>query len=617
MDTEVRSTSMERSFAVGDWLVEPSINRISTASEDIYLRPQLMEVLVYLADLQGRVATLESIHDDLWTGKVVSSGTIYNCIAELRQAFSKSGKKINYIETLPKKGYRLAPPIVAMPTSPGNHRTDNSIAIMPLVNRSGDADIEYLCAGISDEILYGLSKFKSLNVFSAASLKDQDLDVRVVGLRFDAKMILSGSLQKFGQKLRLGFRLDKVSNGETIWSDRYDQEMKDIFELQDTVARHVIGALTPALKSSYASEPMLDIAGTRNPDALNAFLLGKYALSRTTVESYDDAIACFEQAVTIDPTFARAHYRLYLSSYMKRRHFGAGQDALDKARTAAEDARKHGFQPAVPWVHIQRRLYRDTRLNYQELGLEAIEKLRDKDPEWGSFGYEQLTWVLSACGLFRATLDFAKRMLDSPAHNFEDSDADEEIPHYYAALGLYEEAIRQWSSIIQKDPARPLFRFERSVLYARTGQFDYAQNDLDVLVDGHHAYLARAFYHFWRDEKDRIPEYHERLLALRYVQPSYLLWTYAMIGDIESGVDQYERAVESASRSYIDFGNVRAMSRGKLPMSIVDDLEQHSGVQALLKKEGINEAWRTELIQRLNEIVDITGIHVQPDDQYR
>lgn len=610
--------SMERSFAVGDWLVEPSINRISTASEDVYLRPQLMEVLVYLADLEGQVATLESIHDDLWAGRVVSSGTIYNCIAELRQAFSKSGKKINYIETIPKKGYRLAPPIVAMLTPPGNHRTDNSIAIMPLVNRSGDADIEYLCDGISDEILYGLSKVRGLNVFSAASLKDQDLDVRVVGLRFDAQTILSGSLQKFGQKLRLGFRLDKVSNGETIWSDRYDQEMNDIFELQDTVARQVIGALTPTLKSSYASESILDIAGTHNPDALNAFLLGKYALSRTTVESYDEAIACLEQAVAIDPTFARAHYRLYLANYMKRRYFGAGQDALDKARIGAENARKYGLQPAVPWVHIQRRLYRDTRLNYQELGLEAIEKLRDKDPEWGSFGYEQLTWVLSACGLFRATLDFAKRMLDSPAHNFEDSDADEEIPHYYAALGLYDEAIRQWSRIIQKDPARSLFRFERSVLYARTGLFDYARNDLDVLSDGHHhhAYLARAFYHFWRDETDRIREYHERLLTLPYMHPSYLLWTYIMVGDVDNGVHQYERAVESASRSYIDFGNVRAMSRGKLPMSVIDSLEQHPGIQALLKKEGINDAWRTELIQRLNEIVDITGIHVRPDDHY-
>ena len=77
-----------QSFAVGDWLVQPDIDQISTITETIYLRPQLMEVLVYLAELQGQVATLESIHDDLWSGKVVSSGTIYNCIAELRQALA-------------------------------------------------------------------------------------------------------------------------------------------------------------------------------------------------------------------------------------------------------------------------------------------------------------------------------------------------------------------------------------------------------------------------------------------------------------------------------------------------------------------------------------------------
>jgi len=68
-----------------------------------------MEVLVYLANLRGQVATLESIHDDVWSGKVVSSGTIYNCIAELRQAFARDGDTLEYIETLPKKGYRLSP----------------------------------------------------------------------------------------------------------------------------------------------------------------------------------------------------------------------------------------------------------------------------------------------------------------------------------------------------------------------------------------------------------------------------------------------------------------------------------------------------------------------------
>ena len=332
-------TGTTRSFAVGDWLVEPSINRISTASEEIHLRPQLMEVLVYLADQHGRIATLESIHDDLWSGRVVSSGTIYNCIAELREAFSRDGKQLSYIETVPKKGYRLAPPIVAMPASHGNSRTENSIAILPLVNRRNDQAIEYLCDGIPDEILYGLSKVSGLNVFSAMSLKDQNLDVRVIGHRFGAQMILSGSLQESAQKLRVLFRLDDVSTGETIWSGRYDQQLNDILEFQDTVARQVINAISPTLDSGHTSEPILENVGTRNLEAFNAFLLGKHALSRSTIESYDAAIDYLEQAIAIDPSFARAHYRLYLTNYWKRRQFGAGQEVLEKARVAASNAK--------------------------------------------------------------------------------------------------------------------------------------------------------------------------------------------------------------------------------------------------------------------------------------
>jgi TolB-like protein len=607
-------TATDRSFAVGDWLVEPSINRISTASEEIHLRPQLMEVLVYLADQQGRIATLESIHDDLWSGRVVSSGTIYNCIAELREAFARNGKQLSYIETVPKKGYRLAPPIVAMPASEGNSRTENSIAILPLVNRRNDPDIEYLCDGIPDEILYGLSKVSGLNVFSAMSLKDQNLDVRVVGHRFGAQMVLSGSLQESAQTLRVIFRLDDVSTGETLWSGRYDEQLNDILEFQDTVARQVINAISPTLDAGSDYEPILENAGTRNLEAFNAFLLGKHALSRSSIESYDAAISYFEQAVALDPSFARAHYRLYLASYWKRRQFGSGQEMLDKARIAAENAKNNGYQPAVPWVHIQRRLYRETRLSSREMGLEAIDKIRERDVEWASFGYEQLTWILSAAGFFRATLDFAKRMLDSPASTFDDSDAEEEVPIYYSAVGETEKAIRLCSALIRKAPTRPYLRVERSILHARLEQYDYAQEDLEVLVEGWSAYLGRACYHFWRGEADIVRENHERLLAIPNNHPAYLLLSYSMIGDIDAAMVNYEESVDSTSRSFVDFGWIRATTRARLPMSVVDQLEQHPVFEALLKKEGIDDAWREELAERLNDMADITGIQVKEDD---
>ena len=603
-----------QSFAVGDWLVQPDIDRISTTTEDIYLRPQVMELLVYLAQLEGKVATLESIHDDLWVGKIVSSGTIYNCIAELRKALAQDGRNIAYVETIPKRGYRLASPVVSRPLEKNGNSGVASVAIPPLSNHSHDAGVEYLCEGIAEEILHRLSKINGLKVFSALSLKEEGLDSRVIGLRFAADHVLVGSLQKMGQKIRLSFRLDDVASGETVWSDRYDQEMSDVFELQDIVARQVVRAMSPALAIAEVENPVLEHSGTQSVEAFNAFLLGKHSVSKTTSKSYDDAIAFFQQAVTIDPTFARAHYRLFLANYMKRREFGTDDSYLENARVAAANAKKFDYKPAVPWIHIQRRLYRDTRPGIRELAVEALGKIRQQDLEWGSFSYEQLTWVLPAAGYFKATLAFAKRMLESPLHNYQDSDADEELPSYYAAAGQLEDAIRQLSGLIQKDPARPFFRMERSILYSRTGQFEYAQQDIDILSKGRHFLGAQAFYYYWQNQPGRVLEIRDQLLSIPDVHPRHLVYTNSLVGDFDAALECYVEAVNSKSQAFVDFGPLRVFTRAKLPPVVNEQLEQHEAFVQLSKKEGVDEAWRIELAERVNELTPITGIVIDPDD---
>jgi len=314
------------------------------------------------------------------------------------------------------------------------------------VNRSADPQIDYLCEGIVDEVLLRLKQVPRLRVYSAFTLKNEKLDPRVAGLRFGAATVLSGTLQQSGRRLRLTFRLDDVESGESLWSGRYDHEISDVLDVEDAVARQVSQALCPALGVESRNAPVPDRSGTQSFDALNAFLLGRHALSRMTEQSFDEAIRYFQDAVRIDPTFARAHYRLYLACHLSRRYWRRGQDRLEMARVAAADARRYGFRPPVPWIHIERRLYRAALPSTRELAREAIDKIVHYDPEWGSFGYEQLTWALAAAGLFVATRDFAKHMFDSPEHNFEDSDADEELPNYYAAIGEHDEAIRLWSN---------------------------------------------------------------------------------------------------------------------------------------------------------------------------
>lgn len=118
---------------------------------------------------------------------------------------------------------------------------------------------------------------------------------------------------------------------------------------------------------------------------------------------------------------------------------------------------------------------------------------------------------------------------------------------------------------------------------------------------------------YYQGNQADVQRHHEDLLRLPYAHPSYRLWTYCMIGDIDSGLDEYTKAVNDDSRTFIDFGNVRAMSRAKLPMTIVEKIEAHPRFKELMHNERIDDVWRDELVQRLNEVSDVTGVVVQPD----
>ncbi len=119
-------TISDTSFKIGEWSVEPNLDRIVSQSDSIYLRSQVMELLVYLSRKQGQVVSIDDLLNDLWKGKVVTDGTVYNCIAELRKALSQGSKSQVSIETIPKKGYRLVAEQIEFNDS--SHRLNNSSA---------------------------------------------------------------------------------------------------------------------------------------------------------------------------------------------------------------------------------------------------------------------------------------------------------------------------------------------------------------------------------------------------------------------------------------------------------------------------------------------------------
>ena len=144
----------------------------------------------------------------------------------------------------------LAADLKRLATAPSKEqpteKTSPSIAVLPFVNMSTDAENEYFCDGLAEELLNALSKVESLHVAartSAFSFKGKQTDISEIGEKLKVKIVLEGSVRKAGNRLRITAQLINVADGYHLWSERYDRQLEDIFDIQDEISLAIVAAL--------------------------------------------------------------------------------------------------------------------------------------------------------------------------------------------------------------------------------------------------------------------------------------------------------------------------------------------------------------------------------------
>ena len=183
-----------------------------------------------------------------------------------------------------------------------------SVAVLPFVNASPDPENEYLSDGITDELIDALSKVEGLRVASRTSvfaLKGKLQDVRAIGALLGAAEVLEGTVRKSGDRLRITAQLTSTDDGRLIWSQRYDRTLRDVFEIQDEIARTIVGTLR-ATSFSTLTQPIAR-RYTDNLTAYGLYLRGRYAWNKRSQEGVTEAIEYFEKAIAEDPAYALAY----------------------------------------------------------------------------------------------------------------------------------------------------------------------------------------------------------------------------------------------------------------------------------------------------------------------
>ncbi len=363
----------------------------------------------------------------------------------------------------------------------------HSIAVLPFVNMSGDKEQEYLSDGLTEEILNSLVRINELQVSartSSFSFKGKDTDVGTIARRLNVGAILEGSVRRSGRKVRITTQLVDTTNGFHLWSDTYDSDLGDVLKLQTEIATAVARALKVTLLENVAVTSAL--GGTRNPEALDAYLRGRKILfGPEDAKRLFAAAAAYTEAIRLDPgyTTALVSRSFVLNNYAA--NWAAGPAVNDGFAKAGDDARRAvALAPDLGEAHLALAYYYTGTL---DLARADEEYIRARSLAPGSAD------VLSLSGLFMTQMGRIEAGLADLLHTVQlDPLSFDPQGGYAYALYLarrYEAALAAYGHAITNDPNEKTLQSARGLVYCALGDFEHARSscqndsdDVDALV---------------------------------------------------------------------------------------------------------------------------------------
>ena len=290
-----------------------------------------------------------------------------------------------------------------------------SVAVLYFENQSGAKEDEYLRDGITEDVITELSKIRGLNTFSRPTVlafRDKAVTPAQIGQQLGAAYVLTGTLRRAGARLRISAQLIDTHTDFPLWSERFDREMKDVFEVQDEMARKIAEALRVTL-SPQELEALAD-KPTENPQAYDLYLRGKRYARRLTRQDVEFALQMFENAVAMDPSFALAYASCANACAMYYSFFSRDQVWVERAREAS--GRAVALRWDLPETHISQAWVLYAAGLYDEavrMVKKAIERKRDCDG-----AYYLLCRALFAAGRSQEVMDIAESAIDASGEDY-------------------------------------------------------------------------------------------------------------------------------------------------------------------------------------------------------
>ena len=436
------------------------------------IEPQVFSLLTHLIENRDRVVSKEDLIETVWRGRIVSDAALNSRVSAARKAVGDDGQRQSVICTVPRLGFRF---VATVKTEENNKSilkvagTDGTIcaeqpeieqvlalpqkptlAVLPFNDISEKADQRYFADGITEDIITALSKNRWLLVLSrnaTVAFRDQQLSSHQIAKKLDVDYLVTGSVRRANDRVRISVQLIDSATGSHIWADRYDRDIENIFDLQDEITTTIAARIEPELAT--VERQRVKRKPPQNLDAWDHYLLGLAEFYKFKEQANEKAQSFFRRAIDLDPDFSQAYARLAYTLILSMVYFDNEPDAavLDEALQIAQKAVALDDQDAVVHfslgrVHLARGEYKQAiqelevslqlnpclavthcglgdALTYSDRLNEAIEQfaqaiqLSPHDPyRWGFYSYRSLAHLFS--GEYEAAAEWARKATQVP-----------------------------------------------------------------------------------------------------------------------------------------------------------------------------------------------------------
>lgn len=583
------------SYEFGRFRLKPAERVLLREGETVPLTPKVFDILVTLVEHGGQVVAKDDLMKRVWPDTFVEEGNLTQNISLLRKALGESPGGVQFIETVPRRGYRfvadtnqswnedvprVAPetqsdPALVVPisdtasqparvrrtplyalaagivvigiiglvyfTSVGNTGTAapiDSVAVLPFVDESSDPDAEYINDKIAESLINSLSKLPQLRVVPrsvVAGYKGRDIDPRKVGQELNVRAVVTGRMRRHGDIISIQADLIDLQSVAQLWGQHYDHKVSDVLLVQDDISRDIFENLR--LK--------LNVEEKKQLEAYRLYLKGRNAWNKRTGDALQQAIEFFNQAIAIDPNNSAAYAGL-ADCYNMLVVYGRlePKDGFPKAKEAATKALEIDESSAEAHSSMAFIKFRwDWDRSATESEFQEAIKLK---PAYAP-AHQWYSSYLVAVERFDEAIAEAKRTEELEPLSFV---ASSHLGWIYYLSGQNDKAIEQCRKILELDPSSFPARRYLGLAYEAKGMYAeaIAEFQTGVKLSGSPLMLALLGHAYAvagkTAEAKQVLNDLQQLQDQRYVSPYTVAAIHAGLGDQEQAFKWLEKAVE-------------------------------------------------------------------------